>query len=374
MIGSETISGMRLHLVQIPARATHSHGIGDVSAVRSVLLELTTAGGLTGWGEASPWPAFSGTAEAAVAALHVHLRPMLIGADPLRVEQIMSRADGIVVGCPEAKAALETALLDIAGKMAGLPVAELVGGRCRDEIPLSFSVANPDFDADLETVATLWADGVRLFKMKTGFADHRFDLMRLEKLRGLYGDAIDLRIDYNQGMKPYEAVRRVRDLEVFRPTFIEQPVPRADLSAMAEIARVLDTPLLADESVFNAREAMIGAQMRIADLFSLKIMKSGGIRRALEVAAVARAAGIGVYGGCMFETGVAHLAGTHLMAAVPDLTLGCEFYMSSYYLQEDVLAQPFAVRNGKVVVPTAPGLGGEPDRDRLRRWTVEAWG
>jgi muconate cycloisomerase len=76
----------------------------------------------------------------------------------------------------------------------------------------------------------------------------------------------------------------------------------------------------------------------------------------------------------MFETGVAHLAGTHLMAAVSDLTLGCEFYMSSYYLQEDVLAEPFLVRNGKVVVPTGPGLGGAPDRDRLGRWTVETWG
>jgi muconate cycloisomerase len=374
MIGSDTINSMRLHIVRIPARATHSHGIGDVSAVNSVILELTTAGGITGWGEASPWPAFSGTVEANAAALHVHLRPMLIGADPLRIEQIMARADATVVGCTEAKAALETALLDIAGKMAGLPIAELVGGRCRDTIPLSFSVANPDFEADLETVAALWADGVRLFKMKTGFADHRFDLTRLEKLRGLYGEAIDLRIDYNQGMKPYEAVRRVRDLEVFRPTFIEQPVPRADLAAMAEIARVLDTPLLADESVFNAREALIGAQMRIADLFSLKIMKSGGIRRALEVAAVARAAGIGVYGGCMFETGVAHLAGTHLMAAVPDLTLGCEFYMSTYYLQEDVLTEAFPVREGTVVVPTGPGLGGEPDPDRLGRWTVERLG
>lgn len=103
-----------------------------MSVVRSVLLELTTAGGLTGWGKASPWPAFSGTVEIAVAALHVHLRPILVGADPLRLDQIMARADAVVAGCPEAKAALETALLDIAGKMAGLPIAELVGGRCRD--------------------------------------------------------------------------------------------------------------------------------------------------------------------------------------------------------------------------------------------------
>ena len=122
--------------------------------------------------------------------------------------------------------------------------------------------------------------------------------------------------------------------------------------------------------MFDPRDALVAAKMELADLFSLKIMKSGGIRRALEVAAIARAAGIGVYGGCMFETGIAHAAGTHLMAAIPDLELGCEFYMSTYYLQEDILAEPFPVRNGQVQVPTGPGLGVDVDRARLERFTV----
>ena len=104
------------------------------------------------------------------------------------IERLLALFGRTVVHCCEAKAALETALLDIAGRKSGLSVAELVGGRCRDSIPLSFSVANPDFDADLETVAALHADGVRLFKMKTGFAGHRFDVMRLERLRRDYDD------------------------------------------------------------------------------------------------------------------------------------------------------------------------------------------
>lgn len=370
MIGSEKIVSMDVHIVRVPTQAVHSHGIGDISAVTSVILELRTESGLTGWGEASPWPAFSGTAEANAAALHVHWRDFVVGADPLMIEAIMDRADRAVVNCSEAKAALEMALLDIVGKMTGLSVSELVGGRCRSEIPLSFSVANPDFGADLETVADLYRQGMRIFKMKTGFAEHAFDVMRLERLRSIYGSDIDIRIDYNQGMNAYEAIRRVKDIEQFNPTFIEQPVPRSNLEAMVEIARALDTPLLADESVFNPREALIATHMRLADLFSLKIMKSGGIRRALEIAAIARAAGIGVYGGCMFETGVAHLAGTHLMAVIPDLTLGCEFYMASYYLQEDILLSPFPVKEGKVVVPETPGLGIDVDPDRLARYRV----
>ena len=366
-----TVIGMRVYLVEIPVRAVHSHGSGDVETIRSVILELNTDAGINGWGEASPWAVFTGTVEANIGALQVHLRPLVLGADPFRVESLLAQADKALVHCSEAKAALEMALLDIVGKAVGRPVCDLLGGRCRDAIPLSFSIANPNFDEDLETVQALLADGVKLFKLKTGSASHAFDLQRLETLREKH--EIDLRVDYNQGMQPFEAISRLRDIETFRPTFIEQPVPRQNLETMAEIARILDTPLLADESVFSPRDALLGAQQRIADLFSLKVMKSGGIRRALEVAAIARAAGIGVYGGCMFETGIAHAAGAHLMAVIPDLTLGCEFYMATYYLREDLLAEPFPVRNGQVIVPTGPGLGIEVDREKLKKYTQERW-
>lgn len=361
----------RVHTVSIPARAVHSHGSGDVAAINAVLLELRTDTGLVGWGEASPWPVFTGTVEGNAAALHTHLRPHIIGQDPVQVEVLMTRAEAVIVGHNEAKAALECALLDLTGQITGLSVAELVGGRQREAIPLSFSVANPDFDADLDDIAALWEDGVRLFKLKTGFADHGFDLMRLEKLRSLYGDEVGLRIDYNQGLAAHEARRRVRDLEPFRPDLVEQPVKRHERAVMAEIARATDIPVMADESVFDPREAIEGAAQRVADIYSLKIMKAGGIRRALEVAAIARAAGIGVYGGCMFETSIAHAAGAHLMAAVPDLRLGCEFYMSTYYAEADIATESFPVRNGHVHVPQGPGLGVRPDSDRLARYRTD---
>ena len=363
----QTIETLRIHIVNIPVRAVHSHGSGDVSGIRSALLEVTTDGGLTGWGEASPWPVFTGTVEGNAAALHVHLRPHLVGADPVQVEKHLATADAVVVGCPEAKAGLETALLDIVGQMVGLSVAELVGARHRSTVPLSFSVANPEFDEDLEEVARLYEDGVRLFKLKTGFAGHAFDRMRLEALRVRYGDALSLRIDYNQGLRATDAIRTLRDLESFDLAFIEQPVKRHERAALAEITRALDTPVMADESVFDPREALAGVGMRLADIFALKIMKSGGIRRALEVAAIARLGGIDVYGGCMFETGIAHAAGAQLMAALPDLDLGCEFYMSTYYAREDILTEPFPVRDGLVHVPDGPGLGVVVDLDRVAK-------
>ena len=364
------IERMRLHMVDLPTQAVRSHGSGDIFSIRCVLVELVTNSGIVGWGEASPWSVFTGTVEANAAALNNYIRPFVIGANPFLRKQILAKADLAIVGCSEAKAALETALLDIVGQALEIPIAEILGGRHRDEIPLSFSVANPNFDEDLDTVAAMYEDGVRILKLKTGFSDHQFDLMRLEKLRSIYGD-LDLRIDYNQGMKPHEAIVRLRDMESFSLTFIEQPVARYELEAMASIAAALDTPLMADESVFNAREAMQAVSMKIADVFSLKIMKSGGLARALDVAAIARASGIAVYGGCMFESGVAHAAGTHLCAASIDLPFGCEFYMATYYLKEDILCEPFQVRNGKVIVPNTPGLGVSIDKDKLSKYRTE---
>ena len=366
-----SISRLRVHIVRIPAKAVHSQGSGSVAGINSVLAEVATESGHTGWGEASPWAVFTGTVEANAAALHVHLRPHVIGADPFRISRMLSAADEALVGCNEAKAALEMAFLDVAGKISGLSASELVGGRCRDSVPLSFSVANSDFETDLEDIAAIHDDGVRIFKLKTGFAPHEFDLMRLEKLREQYGEAISLRVDYNQGLPTFDAIRKLRDLERFNLDFIEQPVKRHEKAALAAISRALDTPVMADESVFDAKDAIEGVKIEIADIFALKVMKSGGIRKALDVAAIAKTAGIECYGGCMFETGIAHAAGAHMMAALPDSRLGCEYYMPTYLLEEDLLADPFPVGDGMVHVPTGPGLGVTVDHDKVEKYRLE---
>ena len=179
-----------------------------------------------------------------------------------------------------------------------------------------------------------------------------------------------IRIDYNQGMAPHEALRRLRDMEAFAPDFIEQPVPAKEWAAMAHYTAVLDTPIMADESVFTVADAVRAAGARIADLFSIKVMKSGGMRRGQEIAAVAAGAGIACYGGDMFETGLAHLAGLHMAAATPNISLGAEFYQAKYYVAHDLLAQPFPIDGGEMVVPTGPGLGYEVDEDRLAEFAA----
>ncbi|MCC0015143.1 MAG: muconate cycloisomerase [Rhodobiaceae bacterium] len=366
----ERIAGYKVWRLRLPVVSRREHGIGAVdNAVEILLLELASTSGLKGYGEASPWSVFTGSAEASQAALERYMRPVVEGRRVADIAAICADAARAVAHCTEAKAALESALLDLAGRLAGVPVWALLGGKCRDEIALSVSLADPDFDADLRLLERLRDDGVGIVKMKAGFRDHRFDISRLERLRRDWPE-LDVRVDFNQGLTPGDAMQRVRDVAGFAPTFIEQPVTADQFSLMARIRETIGVPLLADESVFSPTDMLRAVSEGICDGVSVKIMKSGGLRRAQTIAEIAQAAGLTAYGGDMFESGMAHLAGTHMIAASPAITLGCEFYQARYYLAEDILAEAFPIRGGKVAVPGGPGLGIVPDLDKVRRFAV----
>lgn len=368
-MNSLTITGLTLRLIRNRIAMVRSHGIGSVrETIPRVILKLETDAGLTGWGEATPWEVFSGTAEAAFEAIDGYMRPHLIGADAMQLPSILQALDHAVTGEAAARAAVEMAVLDLQGKALGCPVHQLLGGKMRDRIPLSFSIADPDIGADIERAKDLIAGGWNIFKVKTGFSDHRNDLMRLEALRRDLGD-VDLRVDYNQGLEPWDALRTLRDIETFRPTFIEQPVARRHLDCMAALTAALDTPVMADESVFNAEDALRLVQMRAADLFSCKIMKSGGIGAVRKVVAIAETAGIPCYGGTLWEGPIALTAATHMIAADPNFPLGCEFYMPSVVYRADELECPFEIADGSVCVPDGPGLGLDINEDRLDQCT-----
>lgn len=362
-----TVERIRVFLIESPIKMARQQGVGNVKGtVKRVLVELTASSGLVGWGEAAPWEVFTGTAEAAFAAIDVYLRPLVIGAPIDRIRALTLQMNKALVGHGEAKLAIETAMFDILGQSSGLSIADLLGGRVRDTIPLSFSIADPDFDADMRRMEEMVPQGNRIFKVKTGVKSHKEDVAHLEAMRNAFGDRIDLRIDYNQALQPFGAIKTLRDVDQFRPTFIEQPVPRDCLTAMASFAADLDTPILADESCFNARDLQEVIRLNAADAISVKLMKTGGMLSGQALMALADLASLPGYGGTLWEGGVALAAGTQFIAATPGISLGCEFYMPHHVLTEDVLEQKIENRNGEVIVPDGPGLGIRVSENSLR--------
>ncbi|MGY4283934.1 L-alanine-DL-glutamate epimerase-like enolase superfamily enzyme/short-subunit dehydrogenase [Bradyrhizobium sp. LM2.7] len=346
-----TVERIRLFLIESPIKMARLQGVGNVKGtVKRVLIELTASNGIVGWGEAAPWEVFTGTPEAAFSALDIYLRPILLGKPVRRIRALMAELDRALVGHAEAKVAIEMALLDIVGKSSGLSVADLLGGRVRDTIPLSFSIADPDFAADLERMRKMVPDGNAIYKVKTGVKPHREDLDHLEAIRKEFGDKVDLRVDYNQALAPFGAIKILRDVEQFAPTFIEQPVPRKYLDVMAQLTAALQTPLLADESCFDRRDMMEVVRREAADAVSIKLMKAGGLFEAQAIMAIADVAGLPGYGGTLWEGGIGLAAGTQLIAATPGISLGCEFYMPHHVLDRGrsgrARRQPWRPRRG----------------------------
>src|SRR5580704_18439272 len=138
------ITGIAVDIVRWPLKMKRRHGVGDIEeSMPGVIVKIATDAGIVGFGEAAPWSVFTGTAEANASGIHHYLRPLLIGADPRKIGSIMRQAEKTLVGHTEGKAAVEMALLDIAGKHFSAPVAQLLGGYYRSHVPLSVSIANP---------------------------------------------------------------------------------------------------------------------------------------------------------------------------------------------------------------------------------------
>jgi muconate cycloisomerase len=267
-----------------------------------------------------------------------------------------------------AKAGIDIALWDIAGKAVGKPVYALLGGKVRDNTTLSYSIANQDVQADLDEIRWLIDQGFFVFKIKTGVLPLNEELKRVEAIRKLLAPPFDMRLDFNHGLARELAIKTCRALEVFQPTFMEQPVKGEDVAAMAAITQAIDTPIMADESVFSIRQALEVVRREAADLASIKLMKPGGITRSRKAAAIFEAAGMPCYAGAMWESGIGIAASLHFVAATPNVRYGSDFYIPNFLLVDDLIQTPLRMHEGKIYVPEAPGLGIEIDWAAVERY------
>lgn len=364
------VTHVTTEVLRIPIRHAGSLGVGKLTEIENVLVRIATDEGVTGIGESSPWPVFAENCWSIKAALDRYLGPSVVGENPFDIERLVFKMDQHLADAPFAKAAIDMALHDLVGKARGCPVYELLGGLVQERTTMSYSIANQDVDKDVREVEWLLERGVRVFKIKTGVVPPAIDRERVRAIRAAVGPGGDIRIDYNQRIQVEQAIRILRDLEAFNPTFIEQPTPGADVDNLAKISRAIDTPIVADEAVFSPADALRVVRQEAADMISIKLMKPGGIRRSQRIAMIAEAAGLPCYAGAMWESGVGIAASLHFMAATANVKYGSDFYIPYFLMEHDIVKNPPRFADGYVYVPTGPGLGVELDEDAVRRVRV----
>jgi muconate cycloisomerase len=255
----------------------------------------------------------------------------------------------------------------------------LLGGKARSRIMVTHSIGLiPIAEAEKE-VAQVAAEGIKTIKIKIG-VDAKRDIDMVRTVRAAVGDAVELCVDANEGYRtPGEAIATVRAMEPYRLKYVEQPV--MGIERIAEVARAIDPPVMADESAWNAHDAIQISEQRAAQIVSIYTTKPGGLYKAMEVAAVCRAAGIICNVNGSVETGVGNLANIHLAAAAPAATLSCVVPVSTpaewqkgqvggIYYRDDLIALPMQMVDGGIEVPTAPGMGIDVDLAKVEKYTV----
>lgn len=333
----------------------------------SIIVKITTDTGHIGYGEGVADEHVTGESwTSTYEVIKRTLAPKLMGENPKNMERIHELMDAEIYNAPTAKAAIDIACYDVVGKALGVPIYDLLGGRYRDEFPIThvLSIGSPEKMA--EEAAERVAAGYRSLKMKVG-VKVMDDVKRIEAVRARVGEEIAIRVDVNQGWKnSANTLQGLRKLEHCDLDWIEQPVVADDFDGMVEIKSKTPTPVMIDEGLRGFRDMREIIAKRAADKVNIKLMKCGGIYPAMKLAHMAEMAGIECQIGSMVESSVGSAAGFHVgfskkVITSVELTGPLKFKEDIGDLHYDV---PFIRLNEQ------SGLGVEVDENKLQKLTV----
>lgn len=339
----------------IPFRRPFVISSGAMTHAVSVFVALRAEDGTVGYGETTCQTPYTGaTEEGLTAALEQWLLPAVIGLEATGVQAVHAAMDRALRGNDLAKAAIDIALFDLAGKLLGAPVSELLGGRVRESVPLGWSIGLGSREGMVAEAVT-WAERGLAVKVKIG-GDPDEDLATVRAVRAAIGPDVALRVDANAAWPRATARSVLPRLEECDLQLIEQPVAAHDLAGMASLRAVLRTPILADESQHTPHDTLRLLETGAADAVNTKIVKPGGLWPSRQIAAIAQVGGLRAMVGSMPEMGLATAAGLHFAAACPIAVYPAEL-IGPLMLVADVLDEPLALRDGALEVPRGPGLG-----------------
>lgn len=297
-------------------KAFHMPGT-EITHIHSVVMRIFTDTGVVGigdCGDTSTW--YRGeTPESITAMIANHIAPrFLIGQDPTNIEKIVGQMDTFVRDNNQAKALVDFALHDLKGKVANMPVYQLLGGKCVDGSRQGW-VAGAGTEEELATEARSALDaGFDLIKIKSG-GDAAADVRNVRAVREEIGDDVRLVLDVNGFWNYDQALHTIRKLDAYNMYCIEQPLAHWNIEAMARLRQSVGTPIFADESAQELHHLKEIIDRRAADGLFIKMQKAGGLVKAQRWLTLARLADLPVMSGCMIGSGLEASPSAHLMVA-----------------------------------------------------------
>ena len=345
-------------------------GTGFVGAPGSagdhVFVKLTTDDGYVGWGEQRALPSWSyETTESITSTIRHHIVPLLLGSDPLNLNQIhesiyQALKPAVSNGHPFAKAAVDIALQDLRGRILDIPLHTLFGGKRHDTLPLCYALS-----IDTPEIMGLKAKALApcsCFKVKVAGTPAEDE----ERLRAVHEATPDAKlwIDANQSYTPSNALELLKRTADVREIYcMEQPVASQDWFGMKRVREDSSIPIAIDEGCFTYFDLAKIARLECADAVVLKVCKSGGLSECLKSVPLAEANSLELLGSGLTEAGIGFIASVHLFSTL-DLVLPAELNAPAFL--ETMAVSGVHIHDHVVTVPDGPGLGVTPDEDYIK--------
>ena len=360
--------------LRLPVKTPLVESGGVFDQFNHVLIKLRSDDGGVGIAEVEAYPSYERegveTPEGIVAVLRDLLAPCVIGQNPFEILDVWRRMDRAVVGYHRVKAAIDIALYDLIGTHLGVPVHDLLGGRCRDEyvvegVGYGISIDEPSAVAQIAEDAI--RHGYRQLELKAGDQRPENDVERLRLVREAIGPETPIKIDFNGYYDTKTAIRLIKAMEPLGVQWIEQPAKYWDLEGLAMIRNAVAPLIVVDETVETPQDMMHVARCGAADAVHIKPTIKGGLTTARKIASVAEAAGVVVVPGTSAPTGVGMQAARAFIATTPELSGGAHGSPLDI-LVEDIVTNPIPANSVVVPIENRPGLGIELDEEAIERY------
>lgn len=359
------ISAIDIHKLNVSFEYPTRVPIGILDSAKNVVVKITADSGLYGWGEASPFSPITGDSQESNFSTAMALAELIKGQDALNTEGLMTAINRFTVAEPSIRSAFDMALHDLRAKAANLPLYALLGGG-RRELRTDLTIGMQDtIEETIARAQNILSKGFNAIKMKVGRSDLA-DVPHVSAVRELAGPDIAIKIDSNQGWSYQDAVNNILAMAPLNLQYSEQPIAAWDYENLRRLRDKVSLPICADESVFDDKDALKLVTDGAVDYLNIKLGKSGGIRTASNINAIAQAAGCRCMIGCFAESRLGLSAAAHL--AMARLNIHYLDLDSAFNFEEDPVLGGMTYDKeigGLLHLPETPGHGADFDEQFL---------
>ncbi len=349
------IKSVRSWLSPLPLTRSYTIAYKTITDTEVVFLEIMLDNGLTGIGAANPFVDVVGETPAqTLSHLQSGYLDQIIGKDISTFNELIDQAALHFPKLPGTIAAIDIALHDLFGKFMNMSVLDFYGCKIK-ALPTSITIGIKEGKEMLKDAEEFYKLGFKILKIKTGI-DVEADIERVKVISEKFGKKMLIRVDANQGYGLDDLKKFLRETSSLSLELIEQPVKTSQESVLTNLSEEERKILVADESLIDAVSAWrLSLLPQPFAVYNIKLMKSGGIKGAKEIAVIAKNAGIDLFWGCNDESIVSISAALHAAYSCSNTK-----YLDldgSFDLAKDLVEGGFELNDGYMYPSVLPGLG-----------------